>query len=116
MNLTVQYTESHEHNGGFDYAGDEAPSVIAMANLWWNGVHHPAYINCYLRDKTESRFLHCMRGKEREGFSFLFWAVNFDGSGWILLAISFLGLTLVLPGQSARRFWSSLRSSVLPIL
>jgi hypothetical protein len=35
-------------------------------------------LQCYIRETTESRFLYCVRGFEREFFSFFFWAVPFD--------------------------------------
>jgi hypothetical protein len=53
----------------------------------------------YLRDMSIYRFWYCKQTVERQSFSFLFWTKPFDGSGWVLIALSMLGLTLVLKGN-----------------
>jgi hypothetical protein len=70
-----------------------------MDSAVWNAAFNGFDVKWFLRDTQNARFLYCRQGEDRESFSFFFWAKPFDRSGWALLALSILTLTLVMKGN-----------------
>jgi hypothetical protein len=81
------------------HEGSKPPTgIVGALNFEWSSFH-PSILQQYPHETQDRRFLYCVRGVERESFSFFFWAVPFDRWGWALLALSLVGLTLVSKGK-----------------
>jgi len=79
------------------------PVIAVVGILPWNTyteyISQEILITQVLRGESISVFLYCTQTEIREGFSFLFWTVPFDGWSWILIGISTLVVTIVVRGQ-----------------
>jgi hypothetical protein len=98
LNLTAEYLPWHRAAVS-SKKGPATHGIVTMDFIAWTPTEASSYLNWYLRDRVKFRFLYCREWDDRESFSFFFWTKPFDGWGWALLALSMLGLTLVLKGN-----------------
>jgi len=66
---------------------------------WVPGISPERIVKQIFQGEQISKFGYCRKFEEREGFSFLFWTIPFDGWTWVLLGISALVITMILRGQ-----------------